>query len=107
VSKRPYHPWLETPDPTFGERLSDADPPQQGIFEMPNGDMVHVPPAGSIPHVLSQARNSGNASTRDTQAAHEAGRKPLMPRRSPDDDLMMSNGQTRAEQYRDEKSDYE
>jgi hypothetical protein len=109
MSKRAHHPWLENPNPSIGERLSsqlggEADPPQQGIYALPDGSMGHIPPKGSIPHQLSTARNSSNAATRDVQAAHTAGRKPRMPQRSPDDDLMMANGKTRAEDYLDEKA---
>lgn len=69
-----HHPWLEPVNPDRGERLSDADPAGQAIVTTADGRAWHVPPVGSIPHQLSRARSEGTASTRDIQAAHEAGR---------------------------------
>jgi hypothetical protein len=99
---RAHHHFLDPVDPDRGERVAAdlggaADPARQGVVLMGNGDLVHIPPEGSIPHQLSQARSSANAATRDVQAAHEAGRRPM--------NDILTNGQTSDEAYRDEKSD--
>jgi hypothetical protein len=57
--KRAHHPFLDPADPSWAERASDAEPARQGIVETGNGGLVHIPPAGSIPHQLSQGRSSG------------------------------------------------
>ena len=100
MSKRPHHPWLENTDPDLGVRLSDADPAQQGVYEMLNGDMIHVPPAGSIPHQLSTARTEGTAATHDQQKWGAYGSR----NRKPMNDALVG-GATSDEAYRDEKSD--
>jgi hypothetical protein len=70
--------WHDPIAPSIGELLSDARPAEQEIVTSPDGSMWHRPPVGSVPHMLSQARNSANEATREVQAAHEAGRKPMM-----------------------------
>ena len=96
MTARAHHPYLDPPDASWSERVSDADPAQQGTVILGNGRVAFVLPPGSIPHQLTQARNSRNAATRDVQAAHQRGRRPM------NDELLC--GQTAEEAYRDEKA---
>ncbi len=108
MTARAHHPFLDPVNPDRGERMAAdlggaADPPKQGIVLMGNGDMVHVPPPGSIPHqLMTQTRTEGTAATRDAQAYNSYGAANEGPHERAE---LLTNGQTSEEAYRDEKSD--
>jgi len=77
MTARAHHPFLDPVDASWAQKVSDVDPPLQGVIALGSGDLVHVPPPGSIPHqLLSRGRTEGTEATRAVQAAHEAKRRP-------------------------------
>jgi hypothetical protein len=86
---------------TWGEMVSDANGPEQGVYDV-GGSLWHVPPVGSIPHQLSQARSEGTASSHDQAVWGSYGAAREGPRERA---KLLTNGQTSDEAYRDEQAD--
>jgi hypothetical protein len=103
------HPWLKPVDSDWTQKASDAQPRTTGVVEMADGSLQHVPAPGSLVHqmgmdhmLLTTARSSGTAATRDAAAygSYSAAREGPHERTK-----LLLNGATPEEGYRDERAD--